>query len=93
MEQSNSYKDEHPLRFTAVVGTLLFCAGLAIGLIADTGTSAATPRACRDALELDDEIIMTVGTRIGAYDFTGAATYLNEVTDERHALYAGCMEA
>lgn len=91
MEQPNTFKDEHPFHFMVVVGALLFCAGLVIGLVANTNQTSTTPQACHEVLELDEEIIMTVGTRIGEYDFQAATDYINGVRDKRATLYAECL--
>lgn len=99
MEKLEQFRTEHPLRFMAVAGALVFFTGLGVGtflpLFGDDKAvivREVTPQVCRQALWMDDEIFVTVGEHIGQFDFAGASEYVEGVTERRLALYDECME-
>ncbi len=111
MDKLEQLKEQHPLRYNALAGILIFIVGVMIGaagqstpgpqvagepterVVTKTVTKEVTPQACHDVLALDDEIFMTLGEHLGAYDFAGATDYIGGVRAERLSLYAGCVEA
>lgn len=96
MEQLNRFRDSHPLRYGALLIGMGIVAGFGFGAWSPIGTQRVvtqqvTPQVCKDALEMDDDIFVTLGGYLGMMDFAGATDYVSSVTDERVALYDGCM--
>lgn len=50
-----------------------------------------TPKSCKRAIELDNEIFTKVGTSMGEFDFNGISRYLDSVREERIRVASECL--
>jgi hypothetical protein len=49
-----------------------------------------TPQACKDVIDIDNEIFIVVGTALGEFDFETITNHLNSVKEERTAKVLDC---
>lgn len=50
-----------------------------------------TPQACKDALDIDNQIFLYIGEELPKFNFQGVADYVTAKTPERTAKYQECV--